>query len=424
MNEERSRPAYLTVLAKPTGRCNLNCTFCYQNANHMKRGARMSRKVLEKLVQRVCEYPSPTLNLQWIGGEALIAGVDFYRRCEELIRRHKRSGTRVTCPIQTNGTLLDPQWVDFFLANPRYLLSIGFEVFEHLQNSLRVGRGVYRETYARVAENLRMLQDAGIPFGTLSVIEKKTLEIPPQEWLGEVVAHGIRKIGLQLSYEQVYTGDLAMVQQYINWLDRLFLEQAKHNAACEKDSRLMIRESYYLYNMIRQTSVRYGCCHNSPELCSDFLVSVGEDGRVYGFCDSFMGIREADGEDYYLGSIMDADFTTLLASEKMEKIRRNLAEGREKCRPCSYFELCRGGCGFFKRMSTGTITAGFGDPIESYCAIKLALLSYATDPERANVILRSYDHLNNETKLPGYVIDSRKLSSAPQSSQTACGTKP
>ena len=223
------------------------------------------------------------------------------------------------------------------------MLSIGFEVIRHLQNSLRAGHGKFSDSYSLVSNNLHMLKDAEIPFGILSVIETETLKIPPREWLGAVVAHGIRKIGLQLSYHQVYTGGMATVQQYIKWLDQLFIEQAEYNSSCEIDKRLTIRESYYLYNMIRNANVRYGCCHHSSEVCSNFLVSVGEDGSVYGFCDSFMGVMEEDGEDYYLGSIESDDFLTILKSKNMDKIRRALTAGREKCRICSYFELCRGG---------------------------------------------------------------------------------
>ncbi len=395
---------YFTVLAKPTGRCNLRCVFCYQNANHMLRGPRMSGDVQAALVRKVCEHPSESLSLQWIGGESLAVGVDFYKRCEELIQRHHRPGTYLTSPIQTNGTLLDHRWVEFLRECPRYALSISFEILEHLQNTLRAGGGAFTDSYTRVAENLRMLNEAGIPFGILTVIELDTLEVDPGEWLAAVVDHGIRQIGLQLSYGQVYSGDLEKVGRYVRWLDRLFLEQAEHNECCAPEDRVMIRESYYLYNLIRQAGVRFGCCHHSPALCTDFLVSVGEDGRVYGHCDSFMGIREEDGADYCIGSILESDFATVLRSPRMNAIRSALAEGREKCRPCSYFELCQGGCGFFKRMSSGSIATGFGDPIESYCAMKIGQLSYATDPRKAEIILRSYRGLNRKNQPQGYFI--------------------
>jgi uncharacterized protein len=422
MSVNAPRP-YLTVLAKPTGRCNLKCVFCYQDMNEMLRGPRMSEDVQETLVRRTCEYPALTLNLQWIGGESLAAGIDFYKRCEELVTKYQRPGTRVHCPVQTNGTLLNMQWVEFLRKNPRYPLSISFEVYPHLQNTLRAGRGAFADSYTKVANNLRMLKQEGIPYGILSVIELATLDVRPREWIETAVDVGIRQIGLQLSYAQIYTGDLSKVQRYINWLDELFIEQADYNSSCDPSKRLKIRETYYLYNLIRQTEVRYGCCHHAPDVCSNFLVSVDDKGKVYGHCDAFMGTEDEDGESYCIGSIMEDSFMSIMASPKMTEIKNSLVAGRAKCEECSYFELCRGGCGFFKKMSAGSISAGFGDPIESYCAIKIALLSYVTDPERAKIILRSYPDLHLKNKLPGYNFDTTTLYNiqAAGLQQTECG---
>jgi hypothetical protein len=64
-------------------------------------------------------------------------------------------------------------------------------------------------------------------------------------------------------------------------------------------------------------------------------------------------------------------------------------------------------------MSGGSsIAAGYGDPIESYCAIKIALLSYVTHPERARTIVRSYRYLNERPSLPGTFIQTQGLDGA------------
>jgi hypothetical protein len=60
-------------------------------------------------------------------------------------------------------------------------------------------------------------------------------------------------------------------------------------------------------------------------------------------------------------------------------------------------------------MSGGSIAAGFGDPIESYCAIKIGLLSYVTNPRRAEIIIRSYSYLNDRPTLPGTFIQTKDL---------------
>lgn len=357
----------------------------------MVRGARMQDVVLEKLVSRVCEITGQNVSLQWIGGESLAAGIEFYEKCEELISKKSRPGHYINSCIQTNGTLLSERWIKFFRDNPRFLLSVSFEILPHLQNSLRRGRGRFTDSYQPVAQNISLLNESGIPYGVLTVIERQTLEVAPRQWLDEVVRHGIRRIGLQLSYQNVYGGNLDLVSRYVEWLDELFEAQAEYNSSCTGSADVvLIRESFYLYELIRQATVRLGDCHHHEKLCSTFLVSVDDLGNVFGHCDAFLGVTDQDGQLYEVGNIFENSFEDIFASSAMIDISRQLSAGRDKCRSCSYFDLCQGGCGFFKSMQSGRIDAGFGDPIESYCATKIGLLRHVRDEERRNVILRAH----------------------------------
>lgn len=382
---------FTTILAKPTGRCNLRCSFCYQDYNDMLRGSRMQPPVLEKLVERACEIDGMNTSLQWIGGESLAAGLDFYEHCEELVIRESRPGRYLNSCIQTNGTLLDSKWISFFKKNPRFLLSLSFEIFPHLQNSLRQGSGRFADSFAVVSRNVAQLNEARVPYGVLTVIERETLEIEPKAWLEQVVRHGIRRIGLQLSYKNVYGKDLSLIARYIDWLDQLFAAQAEYNLSCtDVSDLLLIRESFYLYGLIRQSGIRLGDCHHHESACSNFLVSVDNVGKVFGHCDAFLGVSDDGGRLYEVGNIFDMSFEEIFASSAMKDIRHQLEAGREKCRPCSYFDLCKGGCGFFKSMQAGRIDAGFGDRIESYCAIKIGMLRYVKEEALREVIWRAH----------------------------------
>lgn len=401
---------FFTVSAKPTGRCNLKCSFCYQNYNNMPRGGQMKSDVLETLIQRVCEHNVANTSIQWIGGESLLVGVDFYRQCEELIQRYNKRGIYINCPIQSNGTLLDEEWFDFFEENSLYSLSVSFEVFEDIHNTLRQGRRRFKDNFQLVKNNIGELRKRDIPFGILTVPEPETLEIEPRLWIQQVVESGIRQIGLQLSYRRIYAENSLMVEKYVNWLEELFVAQAEHNFRSSKADKLLIRESYYLYNMIMRPQVRYGCCHHHDRPCTDFLVSVDETGAVFAHCDAFMGVHGSDGHLYQIGTIQENSFKEMLQSEKMGFIREALQTGREKCRRhCAYYPLCRGGCGFFKAMRGEQLTSGYGDSIDGYCFIKIALLSHVVEKPKRETILRAYKHLSGTANLPGYFIKTGEV---------------
>ncbi|WP_162906501.1 radical SAM/SPASM domain-containing protein [Algihabitans albus] len=374
---------YLTVLAKPVSKCNLRCAFCYQSLNNADRMGVMPRSVMHKLTDRINEHSGSDVSLQWIGGETLLPGIGFFSEAEERV-----TSKTVDYAIQTNGTLFTNDWIEFFSKRSNYQLSISFEVFSHLQNGIRVGRGRFKDSYSILTEALSALNTAEIDYGILTVVEAETIQIDPAEWLDKVISHGIRRIGLQLSYDQVYSGDLTIVQRYLEWLDGLFTAQATHNQLVEDPrKRLLIRESFYLYNMITRPQRAVSCCHHTESPCTDYMVTVDQQGIAYAHCDSFMGVRSAEGTGYRSGSIMQNSFEELIASELAQTIREQLAAGRKKCEGCSYFNLCKGGCGFFKGRGGNRIDLGFGDDIDAYCAIKIGLFSFVIDAEKRRTVL-------------------------------------
>jgi len=380
---------FFTILAKPTLKCNLKCKFCYQS--HVRSGQNMSRETKEALIKRACEHENKNISIQWIGGETLAVGIDFFLECEELLLKHQKEGQFITSSLQTNGTLLNMEWVDFIKKYKRYSLSISFEIFPCLQNNLRVGEGKYRDSYTIVKDNLSMLNENGVEYGVLTVIEKETLDIPPKDWIEQVVKLGIRQIGMQFSYQNVYSGDLLMTERYINWVEELFIAHAAYSKACKDESRqLIIRESFYLYNIIMSPAKSIGCCHHNKNICNDFLVTVDTDGGVYGHCDSFMDYSTRSFEKYRVGSVYDNSFQEIMAGESIAEIRKELLVGRLKCKTCSYYDICRGGCGFFKAMSGGYIDSGYGDSIDSYCGIKIALLDHVIDIDKRKTIIDTY----------------------------------
>lgn len=406
LEETVKNVGFFTISAKPTGRCNLKCKFCYQNYNNMPRGGRMKPDVLETLIQRVCEHGANNTSIQWIGGESLAVGVDFYRQSKEFIQKYNTKGIHINCPIQSNGTLLDEEWYEFFKENKLFPLSVSFEVFEHIHNALRHGKGRFKDNFQLVKDKIGELCRRDIPFGILTVPELPTLKIDPRLWIRQVVESGIRQIGLQLSYRRIYAEDNQTVERYVNWLEELFVAQAEHNHRSAKDDKLLIRESYYLYNMIMRPQVRYGCCHHHEHPCTDYLVSVDETGAVFAHCDAFMGTHDSNGQSYQVGTIKENSFREILGSKKMREIRNALLKGREKCKThCVFYPLCRGGCGFFKAMRNGKLSFGYGDLIEGYCFIKIALLSHVTEKFKRETILRAYDYFSDFEELPGYFIE-------------------
>jgi uncharacterized protein len=143
-----SRPASGTIpyhlLAKPAGAaCNLGCQYCFfLSKENLYRGERhlMSEEMLERYVRQLFESsPGPEVHVAWQGGEPMLRGLEFFRRSVELAKRYRQPHQTAVHTIQTNGTLIDDEWADFFREND-YLVGVSIDGPRGLHDAYRVDK--------------------------------------------------------------------------------------------------------------------------------------------------------------------------------------------------------------------------------------------------------------------------------------------
>jgi uncharacterized protein len=163
------------VIMKVAARCNLNCTYCFEFnlADQSWRDSPpvMSDDIFDALLMRVKRHSALSgqtrINLSFHGGEPTLIGLRrFESWCERA--RAQLAPLEVTISLQTNATLLTPKWAQVLGAN-RVNIGIsldGPKIVNDHERLDRRGRG----SYDKVVRGIRYLQDAGVPFGILTVI--------------------------------------------------------------------------------------------------------------------------------------------------------------------------------------------------------------------------------------------------------------
>lgn len=114
----------LLVMLKVAERCNINCSYCYMYQGVDQRwrdrpkflDAAHFERVIERLHTYRKSYPSARMTLEIHGGEPLLLGK---RRTTEFFGalRKKLLPRELAIVMQTNGTLLDGEWLDIFSAH-------------------------------------------------------------------------------------------------------------------------------------------------------------------------------------------------------------------------------------------------------------------------------------------------------------------
>ncbi len=393
---------YLSILLKPTNACNMKCSFCYQKINSYSNFQSMSNETINIIADLFDEKTSRNINFQWIGGECFLKELDYYKNATEILSRASNDTVAINHCFQTNGSLIDERWCQYFKDNKNVSLSISFEVIPDIQNKYRPFIDTSSPpSYDVLTSNLDLLRYYNINFGVLSVITPEVIEIDAKKWLKEVFKVGVRSIGLQLCYQDSYWGSENTIGKYLEWLSDLFIAQSDHNNSVTHQSDcILIRESYYLYNTIIMEQPLIVSCHNNIKNCADYLFTIDATGSIFSYCDSFIGLK-AESIDFCLGNIRDySSFSEIFESKKYNDLKSTYDKFRRLCGDCKYHIICNGGCPLFKNFSIDNGVLSENKTNSSYCLLARGLLSYCLDIEKRNLIKSIYNYFRNDSIRP------------------------
>lgn len=177
---QRPDLALATLIVKVAARCNLDCDYCYMfnqaDQSWRRRPKRMTDSVFAALVQRVAEHcrltGQPRVRLVLHGGEPCLVGAATVDRWASLARAHLGGVSRLSLSIQTNGTLIDDDWIAI-LKRHDFDVGVSCDGPPEIHDAHRFDHGG-RGSHAHVVRGIARIRDAGIPFAILCVAEPGT----------------------------------------------------------------------------------------------------------------------------------------------------------------------------------------------------------------------------------------------------------
>ncbi len=170
-------PALSPFILKVASRCNLNCSYCYVynkgDTSWRRRPALMSEATFDATIERIATHcrrsGQRSVQISFHGGEpTLMRPAKFAAMCAKA-RDRLSPIVNVGLSIQTNGTRLDERWIDI-LREHEVQIGISLDGPQDTHDRFRVdhkGRG----SYDSVARGIERLNDAGVAFGILSVVQ-------------------------------------------------------------------------------------------------------------------------------------------------------------------------------------------------------------------------------------------------------------
>ncbi|MFN5516409.1 MAG: anaerobic sulfatase maturase [Cyanobacteriota bacterium] len=338
-------PPRFHVLAKPTGAiCNLDCSYCFfLDKEELYPGSkfRMSDELLERYIHQLIEaHQTPEVTVAWQGGEPTLMGVDFFRKAIAYQEKYRKPGMTFENTLQTNGTLLDDEWCEFFKAN-NYLIGLSLDGPRELHDANRVDKAG-RPTFDKVMKGLRLLQKHGVEYNILTTVNRVNSQYPLEvyrflrdevktDWIQFIpVVERLNEDGRTL-YQQGTTvsENSVLPEQFGVFLTTIFDEWIR------KDVGKVFVQTFEA--AVRSwLNLPTGMCFFSPT-CG-LGVALEHNGDLYS-CDHFVE------PDYLLGNIQDNSMAELVGSRRQFKFGQDKSDTLPKyCRECEVRFACHGEC--------------------------------------------------------------------------------
>ena len=174
-----ARPLY--VMTKPAGaHCNLACDYCYylEKQKLYQNGEKhvMSDQLTEVFVREYIQSQfGREVNFTWHGGEPMIRPLSYYKKVVRWQRQYAEGKTILNC-LQTNGTLLTPEWCRF-LHDEGWLVGISIDGPQNLHDAYRMKRNG-APTWEKVMQGIEMLDRYEVEWNAMAVVNDITAARP------------------------------------------------------------------------------------------------------------------------------------------------------------------------------------------------------------------------------------------------------
>jgi uncharacterized protein len=297
-----------------------------------KNRGKMDLELVETIFQKLADSSIENISLCLHGGEPLTRPTDELEKIIHLEQIYLKE-KQVTNSLQTNGSLIDEQFIRWMKKNQDqgFSLKLGLSVdgpeeIHDYHRKMKNSAG----SFAKVIRNIELLQRNQVEFGILSVINKATLENLNQVYpfFKKLVAlKNLDFIIPQYFPERIVLSPGELAKIYIYLFDVWFYDQ---------QCSFMIREFLAMIHQflgLKKETV----CWLLPNCISDLpMVSIDIKGNVSP-CDNYTHVS--------LGNIVDGDFDEFFTSNLTRRANALLEkEKKRSCMFCKWYRICHGGC--------------------------------------------------------------------------------
>jgi len=322
------------VYFNPTDRCNLNCSYCYIPGTLRKNGGNMSPQRLSKALEILKSYFKATLSAGQ-KPQIIFHGAEPMMNREAVFPVIDAFSDYFRFGIQTNGTLLDDQSLEFLTSRN---ISIGLSLDGHT---------------AKVADKMRRTWNGqGVSKTTMEVIKRlkgyryysvicTTTKENMRSLKGTVdLLHGMEVPACMLNPVRCTLPGGRKAKPADNEMAGYYLDALDHSYTLYKKTgrRLVVANFANILLSILAPSARKLMCDISPCGGGRCFFAVSAQGNVFP-CSEFIGLKKFIG-----GNLFEKDMREILQTDPFKLVTGRKVEDIEPCARCAIRHFCGSPC--------------------------------------------------------------------------------
>lgn len=325
-----------SYLIKPaSSACNMKCKYCFYHDVVSNREVRSYGNMLPETMHNII---SKTLDVEdnaqisyaFQGGEPTLVGLDYFKAFIHEVEQTKKDNQTIVYSLQTNGTLLDDEWVQFLKDND-FLIGLSLDGYKENHDYFRI-TNQNTDTYKRVLNALSLLRKYDVTFNVLTVLTDPLAKHPQKLY------NFYKELGLTHVQLIPCLPELSSISHFFALTPKRFASFYK------------TFYDLWLNDFKQGNYLSVGLFDNiipmyrgiPPQMCGmvgncAFQFVIESDGSVYP-CDFYVL------DEYKCGNI-NTENIRQIAKNKM--VRSFIEEPKRMCKACDtcpFFEMCRGNC--------------------------------------------------------------------------------
>lgn len=329
--------------------CNLACKYCYylEKTNLYKDNKSkyvMSDSLLEKFIKEyINSQTMPQVLFTWHGGETLMRPLSFYQKVIELQKKYANGRTIDNC-IQTNGTLLNDEWCEFF-HNNHWLVGVSIDGPQDFHDEYRKNKQG-KPSFVKVMQGIKLLKKHQVEWNAMAVVNDYNADYPLEfyHFFKDLECHYIqftpiverihlnsdgRYLANVLQKEEKLADFSVTPEQWGNFLCTLFDEWVKNDVG-----------KYFIQifdaTLANWMGTQPGVCTMAPTCGHAGVMEFN--GDVYA-CDHFVF------PEFKLGNIYEKSLIEMMYGDKQSRFGLQKRDALPaQCKACKYLFACNGEC--------------------------------------------------------------------------------